>query len=218
MKCARILLADDHDLLRAGIRALLEALPGVEEVAEASNGREALERIATTCPDLVFMDISMPELNGLEVLTQVTKRFPETRVVILTMHANEEYALTAMRRGAAGYLLKNAKPSELQLAIEAVLRGEFYLCPKIAQSLDDYLCRSGQSGNDPLAQLTPRQREVLQLLAEGQSTKEIAATLKISGKTVEMHRVHLMERLQIHDLAGLVRYAIRIGLVDSEQR
>lgn len=217
MKTARILLADDHALLRAGLRALIEALPGVAQVTEADNGREAIERIAATRPDLVFLDIGMPGLNGLEALIRITEEFPESRVIILTMHANEEYALKAMRSGAAGYLLKNAKPSELQLAIETVLSGGIYLCPKISRALDEYLCRSGQS-DDPLAQLTPRQRETLQLLAEGQSTKEIADTLKISAKTVEMHRAQLMGRLQIYDLAGLVRYAIRIGLVDSEQR
>jgi len=186
-------------------------------VTEADDGREAIERVASSQPDLVFMDIGMPGLNGLEALIRIAGKFPETRVVILTMHANEEYALKAMRSGAVGYLLKNAKPSELHLAIETVISGETYLCPKIERTLDEYLCRSGQS-SDPLAQLTPRQRETLQLLAEGQSTKEIANTLKISVKTVEMHRAQLMERLRIRDLAGLVRYAIRNGLVDSEQR
>lgn len=217
MKTTRILLADDHALLRAGLRNLIEALPGVAEVTEAENGREAIERIASSHPDLVFMDIAMPGLNGLEALIHIRKEFPKTLVVIFTMHANEEYVLRAMRSGATGYLLKVAKPSELQLAIETVLNGETYMCPRISRALDEYLGRSGQS-TDPLAQLTPRQRETLQLLAEGQSTKEIADTLKISPKTVEMHRAQLMERLQIRDLAGLVRYAIRVGLVDSENR
>lgn len=214
MKTTRVLLADDHALLRAGIRALIESFEGVTVVGEVDNGRAALEQIALARPDLVLMDITMPGLNGLDALARITKEFPETRVLILTMHANEEYVLTAMRGGAAGYLLKNAKPAELELALETVGGGETYISPGIAGTLADYLRRAGQS-DDPLVQLTPRQREILQLIAEGQSTKEIADTLKISVKTVEMHRAQLMERLQIHDIAGLVRYAIRIGMIDS---
>lgn len=216
MRATRILLADDHRLLRAGIRALLEKFPGVTIVSEVDNGREALSHISTTHPDLILMDIAMPGLNGLDALARITTEHPRTRVVILTMHANEEYVLKAMRSGAAGYLLKNSKPAELQLALETVVGGETYISPAIAGTVAEYLRRSGQS-DDPLAQLTPRQREILQLIAEGQSTKGIADTLKISGKTVEMHRALLMERLQIHDVAGLVRYAIRNGLVDSSR-
>ena len=214
MKATRILLADDHALLRAGIRALLEKIPGVTVVAEAENGREAIDQIATTYPDLVLMDITMPSLNGLEALLRITKSFPQTRVMILTMYANEEYVLKAMRAGAAGYLLKNSKPAELQIALEAVAQGETYISPSVARTLAEYLRHAGES-DDPLAQLTSRQREILQLIAEGQSTKEIADTLKINVKTVEMHRAQLMDRLQISDIAGLVRYAIRIGLIDS---
>lgn len=214
MKFANILLVDDHALLRAGLRVILKALPRVAEVIEAENGLEAIERIAATRPDVVFMDIGMPELNGLDALSHITKTFPGTRVVILTMHANQEYAIKAMRTGAAGYVLKNSKPSELQQAIEIVLSGDTYLCPKISKSLDEYLHHSDQSKNCQI-QLTPRQTMTLQLLAEGQSTKGIANSLKISGKTVEKHRTQLMARLQIRDLAGLVRYAVRNGFVDS---
>ena len=214
MKPTRILLADDHSLLRAGIRALIEKIPRAAVVAEAGDGREALNQVEALDPDVVLLDVAMPGLNGLEALARITKDFPRTRVVILTMYANEEYVLKAMRAGAAGYLLKNAPLPEFHSALETVARGETYISPSVAKSLTDYVRRSGQS-DDPLGSLTRRQREILQLIAEGQATKEIAATVKISVKTVEMHRKQLMQRLQIRDLAGLVRFAIRIGLVDS---
>jgi DNA-binding NarL/FixJ family response regulator len=211
----RILLADDHAMLRAGVRALLNEVPGASVVGEAGDGRELLGLIQTTHPDVVMLDISMPGLNGLEALDHIHREFPTVRCVILSMHANEEYVLKAIRSGAAGYLLKNSRPAELQQALESVRAGETYLSPAVARHVAEYLQRHGE-GDDPLAQLTPRQREILQLIAEGQSTKEMAATLGISGKTVDMHRAQLMERLQIHDVAGLVRYAIRAGLVDPE--
>lgn len=214
LKTIRLILVDDHALLRAGMRALLDQIPGVSVIGEAGDGRAGMELIHTTQPDVVLLDIAMPGLNGLEALERIRKEDPAVKVVILSMHANEEYVLKAMRAGAAGYLLKNSKPAELEQALETVQAGETHLSPGVARHVAEYLQRAGNA-DDPLAQLTPRQREILQLIAEGQSTKEIADTLKISVKTVEMHRAQLMERLQIHDVAGLVRYAIRIGLVDA---
>jgi DNA-binding NarL/FixJ family response regulator len=221
MKPTRVLLAEDHALVRAGIRALLQNLPGIQVVAEANDGREALRLINTHQPDLVLMDIAMAGLNGLEATARVTKEFPTVRVIILSMHSTEEYVTQALRAGAAGYLLKDAAATELELAVTAVARGETYLSPAVSKHvIANYLRRAGgdeTSGDErtapPAALLTPRQREILQLIAEGHSTKEIAATLHLSVKTVETHRMQLMARLDVHDVAGLVRYAIRIGLV-----
>lgn len=213
MKPVRILITDDHTLVRAGFRALLQSIEGLEVVAEAGDGREALLLVAAKSPDVVFMDIGMSGLNGLDATARITKEFPAVRVIILSMHTNEEYVLQALRAGAVGYLLKEAGTTELELAVWAVARGETYLSPAVSKYvIADYVRRVGGEPNS-LARLTPRQREVLQLIAEGHTTQEIARTLKISVKTVETHRAQLMERLQIHDIAGLVRYAIRVGLV-----
>jgi DNA-binding NarL/FixJ family response regulator len=213
----RILLADDHALVRAGIRSLLEKIPGVEVVGEASNGRDALDLVRTKLPDLVLMDIAMKELGGLEALPRITKTFPSVKVVILSAHANEEYVIRALRSGAAGYMLKDAASAELQLAIDSVTQDKIYLSPSISRTvIDSYLERVGGPFS-PLEQLTPRQREILQLIAEGKNTKEIADTLDISVKTVEAHRLQLMARLNIHDVPGLVRYAVRSGLVSAER-
>jgi DNA-binding NarL/FixJ family response regulator len=213
----RILLVDDHSLVRAGIRSLLENVSGVEVVAEASNGREALELMRRELPDVVLMDIAMKELGGLEALPRITKSFPTVKVIILSAHANEEYVIRALRSGAAGYMLKDAATLELELAISAAGQGKTYLSPSISRTvIDSYLERVG-SASSPIEQLTARQREILQLIAEGKNTKEIAGMLDISVKTVEAHRLQLMARLDIHDVAGLVRYAIRSGLVSSEE-
>jgi len=209
----RIVLADDHALVRAGVRSLLASIAGVEVVAEARDGQEVIALVEKWRPRLVLMDIAMPGLNGLEATARLSKSHPETAVIILSMHAAEEYALQALRAGAAGYLLKDADLSELELAIAAVARGQTYLSPAMSKHLvTDYRRRLAEQP-DPLDRLTPRHREVLQLLAEGQTTKDIAARLKLSVKTVETHRAQLMDRLDIHDLAGLVRFAIRVGLV-----
>ncbi len=217
MKPIRVLLADDHTLVRAGIRSLLENMEGIEVIAEAGDGREALRLVRTHRPDVVLMDIAMPGLNGLEAAARIAKKFPNVRVIILSMHVNEEYVLQTLRAGAAGYMVKGADAAELEIAIRAVARGETYLSPMVSKHVvTDYIQRiSGETS--PLELLTPRQREVLQLIAEGYSTKKIARTLKISVKTVETHRMQLMERLDIHDIAGLVRYAIRVGLVKPDQ-
>ncbi len=217
MKSIRVLLADDHTLVRAGIRSLVQALSGIQVVAEAGDGREALSLIETHQPDVAVLDIAMPGLNGLEVATQVADNFPYVRVIILSMHANEEYVLRALRAGAAGYLLKDADTAELELAIKAVTRGETYLSPAVSKHITEYVRRVGEGTRSALERLTPRQREVLQLVAEGHTTQEIARMMSLSVKTVETHRTQLMERLDIHDIAGLVRYAVREGLVILEK-
>jgi RNA polymerase sigma factor (sigma-70 family) len=225
MTLIQVLIADDHNLVRAGLRLLLENLAGVQVVAEAADGRETLQKIKAHQPDVVLMDIAMPGLNGLEVTARVSKEFPMVRVIILSMHANEEYVLRALRAGAAGYLLKDAAPAELEIAIKSAARGEIYLTPAISKPvIEGYVQRTSaqvEAGGEevlfPFDRLTPRQREVLQLVAEGHSTKEIAQLLNVSVKTVETHRTQIMERLNIHDVAGLVRYAIRTGLVTPER-
>lgn len=220
MKPIRVVLADDHRLVRAGVRALLERLPDIEVVGEAGDGREALGLLKTVQPDVALLDIGMAGMNGLEAATRATKEFPRVRTLILSMHASEEYVLRALRAGAAGYLLKDSATAELELAIKAVARGETYLSPAMSKHIvADYVRRVGGGGAAeaaPYETLTPRQREILQLVAEGQSTKAIAKTLDVSIKTVETHRAEIMERLDIHDIAGLVRYAIRTGLISPE--
>lgn len=213
----RLILADDHALVRAGLRELIQKIPHVEVVAEASNGRQALEVLQAHAPDLILLDIGMKELNGLEVAERVTREHRSVKVLILSMHANEEYVLRALRAGASGYMLKDSATAELRLAIEAVLDGKTYLSPNISRNvIDSYLHRTGSGKKAALEQLTPRQREVLQLIAEGNSTKEIAANLNLSAKTVETHRAQLMERLNIYDVASLVRFALREGLIQPE--
>jgi DNA-binding NarL/FixJ family response regulator len=212
---ARVLLADDHALVRAGIRALLESMEGVTVVAEAGNGGEVLELARTYRPDIVLLDISMPGLGGLEASVQLKQELPGVRVVMLSMHANEEYVLQALRAGAAGYMLKDSATGELEIALKAVMQGETYLSPPISkQVVEGYVQRVG-SEQPAAGNLTPRQRQVLQLIAEGHSTKEIAYRLELSVKTVETHRAQLMERLHIRDIAGLVKYAIRNGIVSA---
>jgi DNA-binding NarL/FixJ family response regulator len=218
VKPIRVLLADDHDLFRAGIRSLLENLAGIEVVAEAGSGREALRLCQTQQPDVALMDIMMPELNGLDAAARLAATSPNIRTIILSMNASEEYVLQALRRGAAGYLLKNISPSELEQAIREVARGETYLSPAVSKHvIAAYLQRvGGGSETSSLERLTPRQREVLQLVAEGNTTKAIARKLDLSTKTVEMHRSQLMGALDIHDIAGLVRYAIRMGVITPD--
>jgi DNA-binding NarL/FixJ family response regulator len=223
LKPVRVLLADDHNLVRAGMSALLASDPDIEVVAEAQNGREVRALVETRKPDVVLMDISMPELNGLDATAQLVGEFPKLRVIILSMHATEGYVLKALRAGASGYLLKGAATPELAQAIKAVARGETYLSSAVSKHVVDAYKR-GDSGEFKSADessrvetaLTPRQREVLQLIAEGYSTKEIAEKLNISVKTAKTHRTELMRRLNLHDVASLVRYAMQIGLVQDE--
>jgi DNA-binding NarL/FixJ family response regulator len=207
-------LADDHPIVRAGIRAELEKLPEVEVIGEASDGREILQLAQRDRPDVVFMDISMKGLNGLEATARIMKELPQTRVIILTVHQNEEYFWQALKSGAAGYLLKKAAITELAAALRRVLSGEIYLTREISNRLVKKLpLQLIVHQRSPLEQLTERQREILQLIAEGQTTKSIALILRVSPKTVEYHRAKLMQRLKIFDVPGLVRYALRSGLI-----
>jgi len=206
----RCLLADDHALVRAGFRSMLENVDDVDVVAEADNGRDALNLIERHRPDVVLMDIAMPGLNGLEAIEQASAEFPRVRIVVLSMHTNEEYVLRALNAGAAGYVLKDSDPAELNLAIRAAHRNETYLSPPVSKQVTDYVRRTG--GRDSLFdRLTPRQREVLQLIAEGHTNRQIAQRLDISVKTVESHRTRLMKRLGIHDIAGLRIRRCRTG-------
>lgn len=211
----RVLLVDDHALVRAGLRSLLQELPDVEVVAEASDGAQALQIAEREQPDVVLMDIAMKGMNGLEAAAKLRERQPGVKVVILSMHTSEEYVLLALRAGAAAYLIKDSATAELGLALNGVMRGETYLSPAISrQVVDGYVQRVGTgAGADPLTQ---RQREVLKHIAEGRSTKEIAFELDLSVKTIETHRAQIMERLGIRDVAGLVRYAMRVGIVPPE--
>jgi DNA-binding NarL/FixJ family response regulator len=216
-KTIRVLLADDHTLVRAGIRALLEKLPGVEVAGEASDGREVMDLIKAHQPDVVLMDISMPGLTGLQALARITRDFPPVRVIILSMHHNDEYVLQALKSGASGYLLKRAATAELAAALKSVVGGEIYLSQEISSRfLKQFPLQQIARSPTPLEQLTSRQREILQLLAEGQTTKAIASVLKVSDKTVEYHRAKLMAGLKIFDIPGLVRFAVRTGLVSQE--
>jgi DNA-binding NarL/FixJ family response regulator len=216
-KTIRVLLADDHTLVRAGIRALLEKLPGVEVAGEASDGREVIGLIEAHQPDVVLMDISMPGLSGLQALARITRDFPHVRVIILSMHPNDEYVLQALKSGASGYLLKRAATAELAAALKSVVGGEIYLSREITgQFLKKFPLQQIARSITPLEQLTSRQREILQLLAEGQTTKAIASILKVSDKTVEYHRAKMMEALKIFDIPGLVRFAMRTGLISAE--
>jgi DNA-binding NarL/FixJ family response regulator len=213
----RTLLADDHSLVRAGLRSLLEEMAGVEVVGEAADGHEALRLIGELTPEVAFLDISMPGLNGLEVAARVAREHLRTRVIILSMHVDDEYVRRALLTGAAGYLLKNSDRSELEMALRAVARGETWLAPEVSSRVVAAYARGDEpAGSGPFELLTGRQREVLQFIAEGLSTKEIAHRLNLSVKTIETHRTELMERLDIHGVAGLVRYAIRVGIVHTE--
>ena len=216
MGAIRVLLAEDHELVRSGIRALLQGLAGIQVVGEAGDGREALKLAGTHHPDVVLLDITMPELNGLEVAARLAKEHPRTRTLIVSMHGEEEYVAQALRAGAAGYLLKDSSSAELELAVRAVARGDRYLSPAVSKPvIEGYVDRPVEAG--PLDRLSPRQREILQLVAEGWSTKQVAGKLGLSPKTVEAHRTALMKRLGLHDITGLVRYAVRTGIVPPER-
>lgn len=224
MKPIRVLLADDHTLVRAGIHLLLENIAGVKVVAEASTGREVLHLLKTTDPDVVLMNMSMKEMNGLEATAYMTQDYPQVRVLILSVHDDEQHVLHALRAGAVGYLLKDAAEIELEQAIKAVARGDTYLSPAVTKHvIADYRRRGSRTPKDSekdtsLAEsLTLRQREILQLIVEGHTTRQIAAALHISRKTVEAHRSELMRRLDVHNVAGLIRYALRLGLVTLDE-
>src|ERR1700747_2717110 len=216
MTAIRVLLVDDHRLLGAGIRALRVGVGDIEMVAEAADGREALRLIADHRPDVVLMDISMPNLNGLDAAARISRIFPRTHIVILSMSADEDSVLKALRAGAAGYLVKTADPAELGLAVRAVARGEEFLSSAVWEHVVAACVSRVDRERTSLERLSPRQREVLQLIAEGHTTREIAKQLGISVKTAETYRGGLMAGLDIHDIAGLTRYAIREGLISSD--
>ena len=218
MDKTRVLLAEDHTIVRKGLRSLLDKETGIEVVGEAEDGREAIVKAEELHPDVVVMDIAMPGLNGLEATRQIKKRFPDMKIIILTMHANEEYILQSLKAGASGYLVKKSAPAELISAINAVHKGNSFLSPSISRTvIDEYIRRSKEisEGEEGFEQLTVREREVLQLIAEGRKTREIAELLYISIKTVETHRAHIMNKLDIHSTAELTRYAIRKGIISS---
>ena len=209
----RVLLVDDHALVRGGLRALIGGFTGFTVVGEAADGREALARVAELQPDIVVMDLSMPGLNGLDATARIHAEHPHCAVLALSMHTAAHYVGEALRAGAAGYLIKDSAPNELEHGLRAVAAGQRYLSPQVAGQ-PPAAAGGAPSGAEPL---TARQREILQLIAEGRSTREIATRLFISVKTVETHRAQIMQRLGIFDVAGLTRHAIRIGLVSSEE-
>jgi DNA-binding NarL/FixJ family response regulator len=214
----RILLVDDHQMMRAGLRSLLDGEGGLRVVGEAENGRAAVELAHSLAPHVVLMDITMPDLNGIEATRQIVAASPQTKVVALSMHADRQFVTDMLKAGAVGYLLKNSAASELLAAIRAVMTGRNYLSPTITAVVVDRLVRGGGEDGDPsaFAALTPRERQVLQLIAEGRTNKEIAAQLNVGTKTVETHRAQLMDKLNIRTVAELTKYAIRHGLTALE--
>lgn len=219
MKSTRVVLADDHKLVRAGIKSLLENSDGVEVIGEADNGREAIKLVGELMPDMVFLDIAMPEMNGLQAAEMIKKTYPDVEVVILSMYLDEEYVIQALQAGASGYLLKDSAPNELKLALDTIQNGRVYISPAIPREMIDGYRERLKHASSPEGmirkkeELSSRQKEVLQLIAEGNPTREIAEKLFISIKTVETHRSQIMKKLGINDVPGLVRYAIKKGLI-----
>lgn len=213
----RILLADDHQILREGLKGLLARQPDMQVVGEAADGRTTVRMASELAPDVVVMDIGMPGLNGVEATRQIAAHHPGVRVIALSMHSDRRYVTEMLRAGAAGYLVKDSAFEELAQAVNAVAAGKVYLSPSVADAVVDHHVRGGGGGEPSVfAVLTPREREVLQLLAEGQATKQVAASLDVSVKTVETHRRQIMEKLDLHSVAELTKYAIREGLTSVE--
>jgi DNA-binding NarL/FixJ family response regulator len=211
----RVALVDDHQLVRDGIKALLKSTQDIDVVGEASNGREAIELMGKLEIDVLIMDIAMSGLNGIDASQRIVDRFPDARIIMLSMYDSEEYVVRSMRSGARGYLVKNMAPVELELAIRKVASGGVYLSPEIGDTMRLQLLRK-TSDSESIDILSSRQREILQAIAEGRTTREIADLLSISPKTVETHRSQLMQKLEIRDVPGLVRYAIRHGLISVD--
>lgn len=216
MRKIKVLIADDHLIVRQGMRKLLETYPELQIVGECIDGEETVETARKLIPDLVIMDIGMPGMNGLDATRQIKKKFPEMKVLLLTMHAEKEYILKILQSGASGYLLKGAPIEELVTAIRTLDRGESYLSPPISKSIiENYMEDSKAFGIGRPQPLTAREKEILQLIAEGHTSKSIALRLSLSAKTIETHRSHIMQKLNIHNAAGLVRYAIQRGWVET---
>jgi two-component system response regulator NreC len=215
MNPIRILLADDHTVMRTGLRLLLERNSGFQVVGEAANGREAIDAAAALNPDVVVMDVAMPILNGIDAVSQISARFPKIASVVLSMHSDESYLLRALKAGARGYLLKDSAESDLVHAIRAVSEGKAFFSPAISRMLiDDYIRQLQQrGGEDSYELLTMREREIFQLLAEGRSSKDVAAVLNLSPYTVETHRGNIMQKLNLHSLPELILYAVRKGII-----
>ena len=218
MKRIRVLLAEDHTIVRKGLRLLLDAESDIEVIGEAEDGREAIRKVEKLHPNIVVMDIAMPGLNGLEATRRIKKRFPDVEILILSMHATEEYIFQILRAGALGCVVKQSAPSELVSAIKNVWQGELFLSATISKRVIAEFIQRGErtTEQDSHDQLTDREREVLQLIAEGHSNRQIAESLHISVKTVETHRAHVMDKLDIRGTAGLTRYAIRTGIISLE--
>lgn len=214
----KVLLAEDHTIVRKGIRSLLDDEPDIEVVGEAEDGREALAKVEELAPDVVLMDITMPNLNGLDATRQIKKLYPEVKVLGLTMYTNEEYILQLLQAGASGYLVKQSAPGELVWAIQAAHRGESFLSPSISKTIIDEYLRHNENTlqEDSYDKLTIREREILQLVVEGRSNREISEKLHITIKTVGVHRTNLMEKLDIHNTPELVKYALRKGIISLE--
>lgn len=208
-----LLLVEDYALIRAGMCALMESLPNVKVIASAKNGREALTLLETHRPDIVMMDLELPQINGRDATATISKEYPSIRVVILSMHTDQQSVVEALQAGASGYLPKSASNEELQQAIEVVMQGQTYISPTVSHHLANYIRQDNPTSKQ--SPLTARQEEILKLISNGRSTKEIAQELNISIKTAEAHRANIMERLDIRDIAGLVRYALKTGLVDE---
>jgi DNA-binding NarL/FixJ family response regulator len=213
----RLILADDHKLFRLGLRQLIDRYKDIRVIGEAATGFAAVEAAHDLKPDLVVMDISMPELNGIEATRRIVDADPSVKVLMLSMHSDRRYILESLRAGAKGYLLKDAAPEELIRAIQKVVRNQFYLSSQIKeQVIADYIRVTEPETASPFSLLSAREREVLQLLAEGKSTKEIAEKLSLSAKTVETHRAHIMDKVDLHTIAELTRYAIKEGLISLD--
>jgi DNA-binding NarL/FixJ family response regulator len=210
----RVLIADDHTMVRESLVSVLQAETDIQVVAQAADGIEALEKAILTRPDVVIADLSMPRLNGIEVVRRLREALPDTRVLVLTMHQEDEYVLQAVRAGASGYLVKDSAAAELLSALRSLHAGRGYFGPQAAKTLADQLQHPERTHDDPYGRLTPREREVFHLIAEGLTTKEIARRLDISVKTAENHRGRVLEKLDVRNTAELVRYASRKGLLD----
>ena len=216
MSKIRVLLAEDHTIVRQGLKSLLEAQEDLEVIGEAEDGRQAVEKVKELVPDIIVIDITMPNLNGIEATRQIKKLNAKVKILVLTVHDNEEYIHQILQAGASGYLLKESAVSDLVSAIKAVDKGDIFLSPSVSKVVvKDYIrhVEAESDGFDSLKVLTNREREILQLIAEGRTNKEIAHMLNLSVKTVDVHRSHLMEKLHIHDITGLVKYSIRKGLI-----